>query len=162
MRMNYCWLFTPLQSIIESIRVKLSFQQIFIEYFVRLLVCTPPILCVSSHQLPQGELAALTAHSFSVDQEVWDSGVPCSTCACTTQKGRETSGRWGPLEEFFSPPPPEDCFELPFPHIVEDGFMRSREHLYSEPLSLLFALLGFLSADKELKKPLSQALGTPG
>lgn len=40
MRMNYCWLFTPLQSIIESIRVKLSFQQIFIEYFVRLLVCT--------------------------------------------------------------------------------------------------------------------------
>lgn len=40
--------------------------------------------------------------------------------------------------------------------------MRSREHLYSEPLSLLFALLGFLSADKELKKPLSQALGTPG
>lgn len=90
----------------------------------------------------------------------WAAGLwgPWATCTHAQPKRGETSGRWGPVGEF-SLLLPEDCFEMQFLYLAENGLMRSSKHLHSEPLPLTFAILGLPSWTKQLNlKPLSQAL----
>lgn len=133
-----------------------SFQPLFIEYCIRLPLCT------SSSPLFLTRLCELCPTSPGCDSPtqsrsllcgwpwLWDSGVPWASpthAHMHTQKCRETSGRWGLAGEV-SLLPQEDCFEMRVLHSAEGGLMKSSKHSHWESLSLTFALLAFPSPAK--------------
>lgn len=83
MWMNYCWVFHSSINNLYYYNKTTSFQQLFIEYCIRHPLCTSssPLfltcLFVSSVRHPLAVTCPCrAAHCFSVDQKLWDSGVP--------------------------------------------------------------------------------------
>ena len=101
---------------------------------------------MGSFQLPLAATSrAPPAHSFSVVHEVGPLG---GLRHGTAQKRKGDQWTMGSREEVFFFPLSEGYFEIQFLYLAKDGLQQSGQHLPYEPLSLPFALLGFLSPVK--------------